>query len=69
HTGERPYGCRKRFRTSSELLLHQQIHRDEKSFHCPDCRKGFKHNSHLIRHQHIHTRERLYKHPKCGKRL
>ncbi|NXR52228.1 ZN397 protein, partial [Hippolais icterina] len=58
--GERPYECdkcRMRFRTSSDLLVHQQIHREERPFRCPDCGKGFKQNGTLSRHQRIHAGE------------
>ncbi|NWZ74613.1 ZN329 protein, partial [Acrocephalus arundinaceus] len=55
----RPYErdqCRKRFQTSSCLLLHQQIHTDERPLCCPSCGMSFKHNSYLVKHRHIHTR-------------
>ncbi|RMC11165.1 hypothetical protein DUI87_12078 [Hirundo rustica rustica] len=58
--------CGKRFQTSSDLLLHERIHREERPFCCPDCRKGFKHKFTLITHQRIHTGERPYDCGECG---
>ncbi|RMC11142.1 hypothetical protein DUI87_12055 [Hirundo rustica rustica] len=58
--------CGKRFQTSSDLLLHERIHREERPFRCPDCRKGFKHKFTLITHQRIHTGERPYECGECG---
>ncbi|NWT63447.1 ZN675 protein, partial [Erythrocercus mccallii] len=58
--GERPYECdqcRKRFQTSSDLLVHHRIHTDERPFRCPDCGMGFKHKSTLTNHRRIHTGE------------
>ncbi|NWI44956.1 ZN239 protein, partial [Picathartes gymnocephalus] len=54
--------CGKRFQTSSNLLLHQWIHTDERPFRCPNCRKGFKYSSTLVTHHMcIHIGERPYK--------
>ncbi|NXP63572.1 ZKSC7 protein, partial [Chloropsis cyanopogon] len=65
----RPYRCDKckRCQTSSHLLGHQQIHTEERPFHCPDCGKGFRSNFQLIIYQCIHTRERSYECSECGK--
>ncbi|NXM82041.1 ZKSC8 protein, partial [Oenanthe oenanthe] len=51
---------------SSNLIVHERIHKEERPFHCADCGKGFKHNSHLIRHQRIHTGEKPYECLECG---
>ncbi|NXI33735.1 ZN551 protein, partial [Sterrhoptilus dennistouni] len=45
------------------LLVHQQIHSEDRPFHC----SSSKQQSTLITHQRIHTTERPYECPQCGK--
>ncbi|NXO13153.1 ZSC20 protein, partial [Oriolus oriolus] len=50
--------CGERFSSSSNHLLHQQIHTEDRHFCCPSCGKGFNQNSSPVIHHLIHTGER-----------
>ncbi|NWU18207.1 ZN544 protein, partial [Cephalopterus ornatus] len=55
------------FSRSSDLVVTEQFHTDEKPYKCLECGKSFKWNSHLLTHQRIHTGERPYRCEECGK--
>ncbi|NXF28329.1 ZN397 protein, partial [Rhodinocichla rosea] len=55
------------FSQSSELVVPEQLHDEEKPYKCLECGKSFWQSSTLIRHQMIHTGEWPYKCGECGK--
>ncbi|NWW41426.1 ZN544 protein, partial [Panurus biarmicus] len=55
------------FSQSTELLVSEQLHDEEKPHKCLECGKSFSWRSRLIRHQMIHTGEKPYECPECGK--
>ncbi|GAB5359529.1 hypothetical protein AAMO2058_000551800 [Amorphochlora amoebiformis] len=62
HTGERPYGCREcpqRFVTSSNLKVHETVHK-RKKYECSKCSKVFRAVKSLRMHlQAVHTKSKF----------
>ncbi|NWY22823.1 ZSC30 protein, partial [Aphelocoma coerulescens] len=56
-----------RLSQSSDLVVHEQLHTEEKPYKCLECGKSFRTSSYLIRHQMIHTGEWPYECGECGK--
>ncbi|NWI50832.1 ZN823 protein, partial [Calyptomena viridis] len=56
-----------RFSQSSNLIVHEQLHSEEKAYKCLECGKSFSWKYCLIRHQKIHIGVRPYNCLECGK--
>ncbi|XP_077889351.1 zinc finger protein 573 [Ictidomys tridecemlineatus] len=47
--------CRKKFRSSYQLILHHRFHVVERPYECKECGKNFRSSYQLILHQRFHT--------------
>ncbi|NXG01870.1 ZN75A protein, partial [Sakesphorus luctuosus] len=43
------------FRESSDLVVHEQLHNEEKPYKCLECGKSFRQSNKLNQHQMIHA--------------
>ena len=59
--------CRKQFRDSYCLRVHQRTHTGEKPYKCESCQRCFATNSSLAKHFRTHTGERPYACEVCNK--
>ncbi|NXO90159.1 ZN660 protein, partial [Certhia brachydactyla] len=55
------------FIQKSNLVVHEQLHAEEKPYRCWECGKSFSHTSHLFIYHQVHTGERPYRYLECGK--
>ncbi|NWH86227.1 ZSC32 protein, partial [Aegithalos caudatus] len=51
----------------SKLVIHEQVHNEEKPHKCLECGKSFSQRNNLIPHWMIHTGEWPYQCGECGK--
>ncbi|MCI4375712.1 hypothetical protein PGIGA_G00113430 [Pangasianodon gigas] len=58
--GQRVYRSSKRSSSSLNFGRHQNVHREEKPYHCTQCGKEFLQRSQLRRHQRVHACEKPY---------
>ncbi|XP_075207549.1 uncharacterized protein LOC142312489 isoform X2 [Anomaloglossus baeobatrachus] len=61
--------CGNLFCNKSNLITHQIIYTEEKSFSCPDCGKCFYWKSDPVKHKKTHKRKKPYSCLECGKRF
>ncbi|NXM30864.1 ZN660 protein, partial [Oxyruncus cristatus] len=55
------------FSQSSDLVVPEQFHAEEKPYKCLECGKSFSKSTALLTHQHLHTGEQPYTCGECGK--
>ncbi|XP_052072851.1 zinc finger protein 99-like [Mytilus californianus] len=52
--------CGKAFKYRSQLLIHENMHRQDKGFTCDICGKKFSYKNSMIKHQQIHFEEKPF---------
>jgi uncharacterized Zn-finger protein len=61
--------CKKRFKSPSQLNIHNRIHSKQKSFSCDQCQMAFSQKGSLSLHKRLHTGEKPYRCDICQKKF
>jgi uncharacterized Zn-finger protein len=61
--------CKKTFKTSTELNIHNRIHSKQKPFACEQCQMTFSQIGSLNRHKKVHSGEKPYSCDFCPKKF
>jgi uncharacterized Zn-finger protein len=67
NSSSKKHKCKKRFQTSTQLNIHNQIHSKQKPFACDQCQKSFSLKGGLTIHKRVHTGEKPFSCSICQK--